>query len=125
MPEAGQWYSLRSSDLRFQDLLTYELLSISPFEIAECTIGTGVACGSVFLDQMFLQFLRPRLGRQLAETILPRVIKYFQNELKPVFNPYSPDCKEEYDIPLLGCPDFPELRLEDGYLKIRKLLMRN
>jgi hypothetical protein len=49
------------------------------------------------------------------------VTEYFETEIKRDFNPYSPDCEEEYELYLRGSPDIPQVGLKDGYLKISKL----
>jgi hypothetical protein len=101
-------------------------VSLSPFRIAECTIGTGGLCGSIFIDDAFVRFLRHRRGGHAEEILLSTrqvssATKYFQTVIKRDFNPYSPDCEEEYELDLQGSPDIPQLGLEDGYLKISKL----
>jgi hypothetical protein len=101
-------------------------VSLSPFEIKECTIGTGRLCGSTFIDDAFVRFLRRRLGWRAEEVLASRrqlssVTEYFEHAIKPSFNPYSLDCEDEYEIPLQGSPEIPEAGLQEGYLNISKL----
>ena len=92
--------------------------------VEECNEGSGAACGAIFLNKGFENLLRKKLG-QHAKTILStrrlvEAIRYFENSIKRAFNPYDPSCDDEYDIPLSGAKDVPEIGLEDGYFKLSK-----
>jgi hypothetical protein len=47
-------------------------------------------------------------------------IKNFEGNLKFVFDPFSEDCDDEFEVPLPGAPDIPDIGLEEGYLKLSK-----
>jgi hypothetical protein len=105
-------------------LISYKILSRFPFEIEECTVGTGAACGAIRLDEEFVRFLKNKLGRH-ATTILDakrlaEATKQFDT-LKRSFNPCEEDCEPEYEFTFAGAPDIPEIGLEAGYLRLQKL----
>jgi len=52
--------------------------------------------------------------------MLTNAVKAFEGGIKFQFDPYDEDCEQEYEIPLRGAPDIPDLDLHDGYLTIRK-----
>jgi hypothetical protein len=47
-------------------------------------------------------------------------IRNFDCSFKVDFDPYSPDCEDEYEVPLPGAPNIPSMGLEEGYLKLSK-----
>ena len=74
-----------------QDLIAYQIVAKVPFQIKECTVGTGTACGELRLDEGFKDLLRRKLGT-FAENILnPRTldeaVNYFENAIKRQHNP--------------------------------------
>ena len=48
--------------------------------------------------------------------------RHFDSFIKRQFNPLDPDCEDEYEIPFAGAADIPDIGLEAGYLKVRKLV---
>jgi hypothetical protein len=106
-------------------LISYKILSVEPFQIHECSLGTGGVCGSIRLNEGFENLLRKKLGRHakriLTAESLEEPMTNFENALKRNFNPYEPDCEEAYEIRLSGRPpDIPEAGLEAGYIKVTK-----
>lgn len=92
----------------------------------EVTVGTGAACGSIYLNQQFESFLRNRLGekvmRNLPEKRLKEVIAQFDSTIKREFNPLDPTSEKEFEISI-PLPDMPEKGLSDGYLSVSKYAM--
>src|ERR1700738_2864892 len=89
-----QWYLQKLSlTLKFQDLITYQIMSRYPFDIQECTEGMGAACGSTYLVDGFEDLLRKKLGRHgtkiLTEKELMGARRYFELSIKCQFNPYD------------------------------------
>jgi hypothetical protein len=86
-------------------------------------VGMGAACGSIYLDKGFEDLLRARLGEKADELLTPKRLsgtqRHFDTLIKCQYNPYE-YCEEEYEIPLPGAPDQPEIALEGGYLKLTK-----
>jgi hypothetical protein len=107
-----------------QDLISYELVSRRPFKVKECTRGTGEACGAIFLTRNFEKLLHERLGPHSQEVLTRKrmidAVKNFEGNLKLNFDRYDPDCGTEFEIPLPGAPDVPDVGLEEGYLKLTK-----
>lgn len=87
-------------------------------------MGTAL-CGSLHLDKGFEELLRARLGRFADGVLTPRVLlgaqRHFENLIKCQYNPYDEYTEEEYEIPLTGAPDRPEIALEGGFLNLTKL----
>jgi hypothetical protein len=99
------------------------VINQTPFSVEECSVGTGAACGSVYLDQGFENLLRKKFG-QHAKTILDgkrvtALVRHFDSTIKREYNPFDPDCDNEFEIPLAGVTDIPELGIEDGYLRLQ------
>lgn len=46
--------------------------------------------------------------------------KYFDSQLKHNFNPYDRECEANFEIPLVGAADIPEIGLEEGYFMLLK-----
>ena len=59
-----------------------------------------------------------------ADSILTRkciveTVRQFDT-IKKEFDPFEGDCEEEYEIPIKGAPEMPEIGLTEGYLKLSK-----
>lgn len=95
-----------------------------PFCIKECTVGTGAACGAVFLNRNFEKLLHERIDSQDPGVLTPRrlieAVRNFEGNLKFAFDPFSEDCDDEFEVPLPGAPNIPGIGLEEGYLKLTK-----
>lgn len=96
----------------------------NPFLLKECTVGTGAACGSMFLNRGFEELLRAKLGRFADEILTPYCLEeafsMFDTRLKCQFNPLSRDCEREFRIPLPGARNVFHIGLEGGFLKLSK-----
>jgi hypothetical protein len=91
-------------------------------EVAECSIGTGATCGSVFLNQRFERALRIRFGRNADSILTPRrlegAMRLFDTVIKRNYNPLDPGASKEYEVPIAGVSDMPDIGFEDGYLNL-------
>lgn len=97
---------------------------MTPFSVEECSVGTGAACGSIYLDQAFIGLLTKKFGRK-ADTVLTKkrvaeLVRHFDISIKRQYNPLDPRCETEYEIAFAGVQDMPEIGLEDGYLRLSK-----
>lgn len=105
-------------------MISYELVSTEPFRLKECSTGTGAACGAIFLTDNFEKLLHQRLGARSQEVLTPKrldyAVKSFEGYLKCNFDFFSEDCEKEFDIPLPGAPDIPEIGLNDGEISLSK-----
>src|SRR5271155_6110541 len=76
-----------------QDLIAYQIVTKVPFQIKECTVGTGGACGAFRLDENFKDVLRRKLGRHADRNLKTRTlddaVNYFENAIKRQHNPYA------------------------------------
>ena len=102
------------------------MLQQTPFSIEECSVGTGAACASVYLDQNFESLLRRKLGDQAAKLLTKRrladSVRHFDTVIKRQYNPYEDRCDDEFEIPFAGAQDIPEIGLEEGYLMLSKYI---
>lgn len=107
-----------------KDLMAYKIHSRYPFEIEECSIGTGRACGAVQLEDGFIDVLRKRLGKYATSILTERRVadatRHFEHSIKRQFNPLDDCCDDTYEVPFLGAPDLSEIGLEAGYLILRR-----
>lgn len=99
-----------------------------PFDIQECTEGTGAACGSTYLVDGFEDLLKKKLGRHankiLIEKELARARHYFETTIKCQFNPYDTYSDQEWEIPFPASrKDYRECDLKDGYLRLKKYIL--
>jgi hypothetical protein len=86
-------------------------------------LGSGAACGSIYLTKGFEKFLRQRLGATSNVLDDPMVAKgandMFESFIKCSFDPdEDEDEDEEYNIPLNSVADIPSINLMRGYLKL-------
>lgn len=104
-----------------QDLIAYKVLEREPLLIEECTIPTGAACGSVYLDQGFENLIRGKLGNKADSIINIKVAAEISNKfdtIKRQFDYTDSEGDPEYEIQLRNAPEMPHIGLEEGYLKI-------
>lgn len=108
------------------DLIAYEVESVKPFMISECSIGTADACGSVFLNRAFEDAVRKRLGKYAEQVLKPRclaeMLRYFDHFIKVEFK----DDVDSINFAIPGAPDIPEASVEDGFMSMDRsfLLLR-
>lgn len=106
-------------------MIAYKAVSQKPFKVEECTVGTGAACGSIYLDQGFETLLRNKFGeagnRDLDDKRLAELVRHFDNHIKPQFNPFDSMAETEFEIPVSGIQDMPSIGLRDGYLMLTRL----
>lgn len=96
------------------------MVSQKPFRVEECTVGTGAACGAIYLDQGFETLLRNKFGevgiQYLDDKRLSELVRHFDNQIKRQFNPFDSMAETEFEIPISGIQDMPSIGLRDGYL---------
>jgi hypothetical protein len=101
--------------------------SRDPFTVKECTLGTGEACGAVFLNKEFENLIKRKVGGRsevlLTERALSVSMEMFDNWIKCKFDPDDEDGEDEYDVPLPGIEDISEIDLKGGYLRLTKFLL--
>ena len=66
--------------------------------------------------------MRKKLGRLSASILTQKrvmeAMRWFEGSIKQAFNPYDSGCDDEYEVPMIGVKDAPDIGLEEGYLKI-------
>src|SRR5579862_4019252 len=95
-----------------EDLIAYKVLERDPLLIEECTIPTGAACGSVYLDQGFETLIRNKLGNKADSIITPKVAAEINSKfdtIKRQFDYYDKDGDPEYEIQLRNAPEMPHI----------------
>ena len=101
------------------------MVSQTPFAVEECTVGTGAACGSIYLDQGFENLLKGRFGKAWEKVLTPKrlieLVRYFDSSIKRQFNPLDTSATDtEFEVPIAGVDDIPWIGFEDGYLRLTK-----
>ena len=108
-----------------QDLIAYEILAREPFEVKECSIGSGGTCGAVFLHREFEKLLRDKLGSH-ADSILTKerlddAFEWFERYVKFSFNRYDRmDDRNVYRLRMHGTSNIRDVRLVGGYLELSR-----
>jgi len=97
--------------------------------VEECSVGTGAACGSIYLDQGFESLIRKRFAEHGQESCLTgkrlaEIVRHFDTSIKRQYNPYDESGDSEFEISVGVAQDIPEIGLEDGYLRLSKLRPR-
>ena len=104
------------------DLISYEVESVRPFMISECSIGTADACGSVFLNRAFEDAVRKRLGKYAEQVLKPRclseMIRHFDHFTKVEFK----DDVDMINFAVPGAGDIPDAGIEDGFMTMTRFL---
>jgi hypothetical protein len=97
---------------------------MEPFELDECSVGTGATCGAMYLNDAFERLLRQKFGGSakeiLTEKRLAEASRNFETQIKTQFNPFEPGCEDEYEIPIPGVDHIPSLGVEGGFLTLSK-----
>ena len=63
--EIGDTFVLCDAGGGTVDLISYSVIALKPgLKITEATPGTGLLCGSTFLNRKFEEFLEDKLGKQ-------------------------------------------------------------
>jgi hypothetical protein len=118
---------LGKEKITLQDLISYEMVTRRPFKVKEVTVGTGSLCGAISLNENFKKLLRERLGVSSGEILTPKcleaAIQNFEGDLKRNFDPFSPDCDEEFEVSLPGARDNPSLSIAAGFITLPKYSM--
>ena len=88
----------------------------------ECTVGTGAACGAIYLDQGFERLLRRRFegagAGHLTDKRLADLLRQFDGTIKRQFNPLDPSAERDFEISVSGLVDMPNIGLRDGYMTL-------
>lgn len=104
------------------DLISYQVESMKPFRISECSIGTAKSCGSIFLDRAFMAAVRVRLGNHADQVLKPRCVtelmRCFASYIKIEFK--DDDSHPQISFSLPGTSDIPEAGVEGGFMTMSR-----
>lgn len=65
--EVGDTFVLCDAGGGTVDLISYTVTALKPqLEVTEATAGTGMMCGSTFLNRRFEKFLEDKLGKEVG-----------------------------------------------------------
>lgn len=107
------------------DIITYDILQISPLKVSECTVGTGDYCGSTFIDREFEKLLIRRMGVHY-DSISPlnraQAIKNFEHA-KIAFRDQEDQPLFYVNIPAVGTLE--DVRVFEGNFEITRSEMRS
>jgi hypothetical protein len=109
------------------DLISYEVVSLSPLRLEECGAGTGGICGSALLNMRFEEHVRARMGTTNFEVYCEqnpkdwnRCKEHFELRTKRDFNPLllksDPEDMDDFSVPLAGAKEDVRSRIERNYL---------
>jgi len=97
-------------------LISYRVVTETPFTVEECSVGTGAACGSIYLDQGFENLIKGRFGKAWEKILTPKslleLVRYFDSSIKRQFNPLDPSADTEFEVPIAGVDDIPWIGFE-------------
>jgi hypothetical protein len=112
---------LQTINVNFQDLIAYKVVSHHPFRVEECTVGTGAACGAIYLDKGFEALIKRKFEEVgLDQKRLADLLRQFDTSIKRNFNPYDPSAETDFELAISGVRDMPQIGLRDGYLLLPK-----
>ena len=100
------------------DLITYTVSALKPIlKLTEASIGTGLLCGSSFLNRKFGQFLTAKLGKEPGwdNDVLEEAMKRFENGVKRQF---CGTFGEQFLIPVPGLADNAALGIKRNKLTL-------
>ena len=88
-------------------------------------MGTGGACGAIFLTEYFKELLIEKIGPENKEVLTPRrvaeAVNSFERNIKFTYDPYENSDEEDgFEIPLPGAADIPRANLREGYLTLSR-----
>lgn len=97
-------------------------MSQLPFRVEECTVGTGAACGAIYLDRAFEGLIRRKFEGEgnIDDRRLADLVRQFDNSIKREFNPFDPSAETSFEISISGFQDMPHIGLRDGYLTLSR-----
>ena len=102
------------------ELVSFEVESVQPFMISECSTGTTDACGSVFLTRAFEDAVRKRLGKYAEEVLRPKclfeILRHFDDFIKIEFEGDLDVGLVNFPVP--GTANIPEAGVEDGFMSM-------
>lgn len=110
------------------DLISYEILSLSPLTLQESAPGTGALCGGVFLNLRFQTLVQFRMGSAAFKKLCERkpkswaiALKYFEDYVKKNFDPTNSRAKYDdtkFNVPLPGAEDDPAAGIDCGFITL-------
>jgi len=106
------------------DLISYEIISTSPFSIEEAVPGDGDVCGSGLINMRFQNYLKTRMGAKALEKYIEKhseawaqCLSHFEERTKRDFDPErSPD--KIYQIPMWNALDEPDADIENNKINL-------
>ena len=97
---------------------------MDPFKVVEATVGTGAACGAMYLNDGFERLIRQKLGGRAEEILnartLAEALRNFETQIKCQFNPMGSACQNFFEVPIPGAPDMQDIELEGGFMTLSR-----
>ncbi|KAL7275475.1 hypothetical protein RUND412_001582 [Rhizina undulata] len=104
------------------DLISYEVLQVSPLQVKESVTGTGELCGSAFLNRRFEDFVQQRLGPELYTTMKEKTkiaaLKSWEEYVKRVF--VDGEDQDVFPIQFPGLPDDEVRGIDCGFMSVTR-----
>ncbi|THW78269.1 actin-like ATPase domain-containing protein, partial [Aureobasidium pullulans] len=124
--KVGEVYIICDSGGGTTDLISFEVVSLTPLKVREAAPGMGALCGGVYLNRRFEDLVRSRMGsdkfdafRKRKPQSWPIAIRFFEDYVKRNFDPK--DSQDEWDddtfnVPLTGAKDDASANIENGLI---------
>ncbi|OJD35962.1 hsp70 protein [Diplodia corticola] len=106
------------------DLISYQIKSLHPFKIEECTPGTGGLYGSTLIDRCFENDIRTRIGPRTYDKMSPRRRARIFENFEAVKRSFNGDDREEHIVDLPGIRDNPAARIRDQAIQLTPSMLR-
>lgn len=97
--------------------------ALRPTVLREAAAGSGKACGSIFLNRIFADYLKDRFGEtpRWDDEVLREAMKRFDAEIKRKFHE---DRLDQYFIPVNPLADDPAEGIRRGRLRLTKDIIK-
>ncbi|KAL7267654.1 hypothetical protein RUND412_009750 [Rhizina undulata] len=109
------------------DLVSYTIVQLNPMAVSEVVGGSGGLCGSVFVNQMFEEYMRNILGDDTINRMKPvsknEMIRQWEEKVK--FKFADAEDEDYYDVQVPGVHDNDKVGLAGGWLSLTREAVRN
>ena len=122
--EIGDTFVLCDAGGGTVDLITYTVSALKPIlKLEEAATGSGLLCGSSFLNRKFGQFLEEKLGQAPGwdDEVLEEATKYFETIVKRQFRGTF---GERFSIPVPGLSNNDSLNIRRNKLMLAGIEVR-
>ncbi|KAK6353146.1 hypothetical protein TWF696_005136 [Orbilia brochopaga] len=111
------------------DLISYKVMNFWPqVEFREITAGVGGACGSVFVNKAFTNYLIDKIGLKSYKAISPKSMSRMMTDFEDIKYAFSDeDDQEIFTVTAIGLSEIAQKRAgvdEEGFLTLTRDVVR-